>query len=166
MKIVTRDGGVKFSRLGPVKFSKQKMWEAAPEPNGLWAFPYPYWEPYLAHHRYDLVLPKRLRLGELDSDASYDDRQEWIKKHGRREMPVRRFFYRGYLYSRISREGEILFDKDWEWVHTSELPKLIRKVRGDRYVEYCNGVRHSIPCSKDHLEVFIARGDGKIFGKL
>ena len=164
-KLVTRNGGIKFSRLGPPKFSRQDLWDSAPEPVGLWAFPFPYWDPYFVYHRYDLVVPKRLRTANCSDD--WDEREEWIRKYGNKVMPVRHFFYKGYLYSRISkRASHVDYDggREWEEVHTSELPRLIRKVGGNRAIEYLDGKKSVCFVSKDHLEVFIPRGAGKIFG--
>ena len=163
--LTIRQGGVQFTRLGPPKFSKQDKWAHAPEPVGLWAFPHPFWDPYLTDHRYDLVLPKHLRLGD---EWTNSEREAWIKKHGRKAMPRRTFFYRGWLYSHITNRGEVMpyvgDGSDWEWVHTHDLPKLIRKAGGRRIVEFVDGKKKVSRSTVDHLEMFIPRGAGKIFG--
>lgn len=57
-----RNGFMKFTRLGPVKFTEQSRWSGrAPQRQGLWAFPAPYFDMFYAYHKYTDLLPKRYR---------------------------------------------------------------------------------------------------------
>lgn len=80
-----RKGFLKFQRLGTIEFGEQSRWNVrAPEPKGLWAFPFPYFDTFFAHHKWIDIAPKPFRDREpkdpkwylKDLDHEDDDKQE------------------------------------------------------------------------------------------
>lgn len=70
-----RKGFLKFQRLGPVKFGEQSRWSVrAPRSEGLWAFPYPHFDPFFAYHRYRDLLPKDFR-------SDYPKATKWWRRY-------------------------------------------------------------------------------------
>lgn len=57
----TKGGAVMLWRLGPLKYGEQSRWSRAPEPNGMWAFPWPYYDSFFTYHQYKDRLPKTLK---------------------------------------------------------------------------------------------------------
>lgn len=70
-----RKGFLKFQRLGPVKFGEQSRWSVrAPKSEGMWAFPYPHFDPFFAYHRYRDLMPK-------DLQADYPKATRWWRRY-------------------------------------------------------------------------------------
>lgn len=162
-----RQGYLKFHRAGNLKFIDQSHWSHAPAPKGLWAFPYPFFDEGYISHKYNDHVPKNLRETD-DSPLSLEkwkEREKWVLEHGVKVLKPKKFWYKGYLYSRmagmgnepngIDANGE---DEDayvsWSFIHTSQLYKLMKSV-SDRGWEMYNSQRKLAHYSVDHLEVFI-----------
>lgn len=74
-KFEFRKGFLRFQRLGPVKFAEQSRWAIrAPESFGMWAFPFPYFDEFYAHHRWSDIAPKNFR-------ERYPNSAEWFVKN-------------------------------------------------------------------------------------
>lgn len=61
-------GELLFQRLGHLNAVRQDLgWsvERAPARRGIWAFPFPYFDAFYAYHKFDEVLPKKLRRAAL-----------------------------------------------------------------------------------------------------
>lgn len=71
--IQVQKGGILFHRLGNLEFGPQERWTRAPESKGMWAFPWPYFETFLAFHKYRDALPKRLQTNRHGGPT----RREW-----------------------------------------------------------------------------------------
>lgn len=155
-EIVTRNGFVKMWRVGPLSFAKQTRWPHAPESKGLWAFPWPFMEPFFVQHRFLDILPKRLWETENEQEAD-----RWIKKVGKRTIPVREFWYRGGLYSRFT--ASPTDTSGWQFMDAVEYARLWRVNGYDRLYETDeNGRTVATKTAADLLEVFIPPNQGVI----
>lgn len=166
--IEMRQGFLKFHRAGNLTFIDQSHFPHAPAKKGLWAFPYPFFDKFFVYHKYDDFMPKRLKtrnLSAIQMSEIAEEREEWIKKHGKNFLKPKIFWYSGYLYSRMIGTGcpeNIDEDGDdeysgtaWNLMHTSDLYKHIKSGGGDRGWEFIDGEKRLIRYSIDHLEVFI-----------
>lgn len=168
-----RQGYLKFHRAGNLKFIDQSHWTHAPAPKGLWAFPYPFFDEGYICHKYNDHVPKHLREKEgysLSLDE-WEEREKWVIEHGLKILKPKKFWYSGYLYSRMSGMGqphgidENGDDEDayvsWSFMHTSQLYKLL-KSGGDRGWEIHDNQKKIVRYSVDHLEVFIPPNYGTL----
>jgi hypothetical protein len=173
-KIIVIDGAVKVTRFGHLNPRDQKVGpfkDRAPENKGIWAFAYPYFDWFFAAHKWDEVVPKHLVDFDVETEglyldhlyanndkstikeyenyrnALYEEKQEWIKNH-RREMPLKHFFWQGYIWARFDRFGGI--DYDWHLLSIDEYERAARKVEPKPFV------------SSDHMEVFLSPKQGKV----
>lgn len=167
-RLVVRSGAILMCRRGPVKMVVQARGfaaERAPEPRGLWAFPWPYYDEFFAHHKWDEVLPKHLTraaikarlepLWEADrtdaletADRLESERQAWIKANGA-VQPIRRFWWEGDVYARFGSVGQIDLAA-WFLLPAGIYAGVARRVEPRGYF------------SSDHMEVFLAPGRGRI----
>lgn len=166
----TRSGSVMFQRLGHLNAVRQRRGmtaDSAPESRGVWAFPWPAGDiGFYAGHKWQEVLPKRLtraafealyaryeeaegeereRLGQ-ELEAHHDERERWIKEVGPRVMSIKKFWYGGVLYSRLTLKGEILpyyEDRRQRWTRMT-VGQFLEAAR-----------KGPIGYGTDHLEVFI-----------
>jgi hypothetical protein len=161
-RLEIRAGAVRMVRRGPLQMVDQKRGFAAaraPERHGLWAFPHPYFDDWYAQHKWDEVLPKRLRssaiveLGKqgLDTEPLWQAREQWIREH-RSLMPLRHFWWEGDIWARFDARGKVAGG----WFLLDH----------DRYVDAARRVEPGITYSHDHMEVFLAEGRGRIRGRL
>lgn len=164
-KTVTRQGYMKFWRLGPIEFGEQSRWSRAPRTRGLWAFPYPFYDTFFTYHKYKDLLPKRLK------ESTYEEQEEWINTIGKKVLPIREFWYKGDVFTHFTPNGEIgdtgLFNpENTDWVAMDALRLNQHIIRGggnisfERYGEENKLSRYRT--SVDHLEVFIAPNMGTI----
>jgi hypothetical protein len=165
--MVTRQGYMKFWRLGTLEFGEQDRWSHAPKRRGFWAFPYPFFDEYFAYHKFTDIMPKRLS----DDDSPVEDAIAWIENVGRRVVPVREFWYKGDVFSHFKPNGERSastddFFRDGKWSVTD-----VDRLRGfisssgsyKPYTTYDDFDRQGTERETiDHLEVFIAPGMGQI----
>lgn len=180
-RMQTKNGYVKFWRLGAIEFGKQERWQVrAPRTRGLWAFPYPYYDEFFTHHKYIDLVPKRFRDESLEKlyenedwdagEALYKEREEWIRTVARRILPIREFWYKGDVYTHFTPNGDIQvyggeedgFDYYWNVLDATRLAKFIRASGGDRTIVRSEEGLRSWRTSVDHLEVFIAPNMGTI----
>lgn len=105
----------------------------------------------------------------------FEAQEKWIETVGKKIMPLREFWYRGELYTHFNRDGSVgnwsmrsdEDDNDWTLTSTDDLAKYMTKPGGVSYFmsHDGSGKPRSASYSKDHLEVFIPRGQGKIVTK-
>ncbi len=222
-RIEVRKGYIKLLRLGPIKHGEQSRWgDRAPERQGLWAFPYPFFDEFYAYHRWSDLLPKELRErypkdptwwrrfkaddeppyeGDHVRPSAYDHEgdypvesfeaitwdeygpenhyviserfeaaTEWIEKVGRKILPVRTFWYRGDVYTRLNPSGGVMSfsmtaddsPSQWSIMDAGKFAELATKSL-KTFVGYGgDGKPRYIDYSADHLELFIPRGRGDI----
>lgn len=164
-RITVRGGAVLLVRRGPLNFVDQKRGFAgarAPERRGLWAFPYPFYDEFFAHHKWDEVLPKHLTRAALmaayeagvDTNTLYEERDKWIKKN-QSVQPLRRFWWEGELYTRFARGGKSDEKVEWHLLSVSDWEEAARRV------EPGHGNWYSV----DHMEVFCAPTRGRIVSR-
>jgi hypothetical protein len=169
-------GELLFQRLGylnAVKQSRGDYGQRAPEPRGIWAFPWPAGDiAFFAGHKWEEVLPKKLQhaafavLAKAYEDARakesrdleeterigaemerfHDEKERWIKDVGPKVMPIRRFYYGGALYSRMNLQGQTLS-------YAVESKERWMKMTVGQYIAACR--KTPLGYSTDHLEVFI-----------
>lgn len=183
-KLQVRNGYVKMWRLGTLKFGEQSRWSRAPRNRGMWAFPYPFYDPFFTYHQYTDLVPKRLRelknedyegMSWEEMSELSDARDKWVKEVGQKVLPVREFWYSGELFSHFTPAGEVgdtgLFhapDVHWSVMDATKFAKHIVSSGADhgfyrfKETEPFSRVRTSI----DHMEVFIAPNMGRVRDKL
>lgn len=97
-RVQVRGGAVRLTRLGGLNFAEQSRWSRAPEPRGMWAFPFGMIEPFFFYHQWTDRLPAHLRY-----DADY--------------YPLRREVLRGPAGEELdagdTRTVEELCEADW-----------------------------------------------------
>ena len=49
-------------RLGQLTYGEQSAWDRAPLRKGMWAFPWPYYDPNFTEHQYNYYMPKSLKV--------------------------------------------------------------------------------------------------------
>lgn len=161
-----RNGALAFQRLGHLSAPKRRHVRAAsirrpPERRGLWAFPFGYFDMFYAAHKYDEVLPKRLRRTVPDEEwpeDGFERRQAWIREQGPKALPLRTFWVNGPVWSRFAPNGDdagpIPGPDDWFLIpleHYVEAARRIVPPALDR--ESGRMIRYARP--SDQLEVFI-----------
>jgi len=161
-RMETRQGYVKFWRLGAVEFGEQSRWGRAPRNKGLWAFPYPFYDTFFTYHKYLDLIPKRFK-GE---DVSYEEKEAWVNTVGKRILPIREFWYKGDLFAHFTPAGEIEDIASWSTMDATRLVKNIQSSGADksfwRYEQEGKSKLARVNSSVDHLEVFIAPNMGTI----
>ena len=121
-KLQVRHGSILMHRRGVPQFNYQKNEHSfsttpAPERSGLWAFPWPYKEPFLTEWKWDAVVPKEFIIHEsADEEAGekartylkYDDAQPWIAERRKRKdvLPWTRFWWEGDVYARFNEQAD------------------------------------------------------------
>lgn len=161
-------GKMLFNRLGPASPQKQTHREGntAPVNRGIWAFPYPLNDFWFSFRQYEKHLPKNLQHDwyEANRESMTDDEEEdWSNRYEialkeiqkRPENRLKKIWWAGPVYSRISPRGEIEYGK-WHLFDTPiEFFEVARK-------ELWTWQRWSdtVPLWKgdyaiDHLEVFL-----------
>jgi hypothetical protein len=163
-RICVRAGAIKLERMGSLSWRDQhtgRYADRAPEPRGIWAFVFPYYDAFFTWHKWEEVLPKHLldsRLQALLEDEStpradieqlHLGRDEWIKSH-RDIMKLRRFWWEGDIYARFDQYGKNISSSAWHLMPVSVFEAAARKVEPKNY------------WSSDHMEVFIAPHRGKL----
>lgn len=68
-----------FWRLGTLEYGTQERWGRAPEKRGMWAFPWPYFELFLAYHKYRDLCPKRFARTK---NRGWPASAEWYERNG------------------------------------------------------------------------------------
>lgn len=121
----------------------------------------------------EVVIPEGWHPG----GAFWEAQEKWVEEVGKKVLPRRKFWYEGYLYSHFfpnrqvgavgNYEGNEPF---WHRFHSTEFAALIRKSRGIEVLPPRDeqARRYWFPGSTysvDHLEVFIAPGEGRITGE-
>lgn len=176
-RLVSRSGALLCQRRGDLTPQDQTIGRyggRAPERRGIWAFPFPYNDDFFNWHKWDEVVPKRLTtkaieavvLAEEDlpdaqstTAALWAEREAWLKNHGH-ILPVRRFWWQGDIWSRLARNGEVIFTKGDKGIAMSwELLTLDEYVRAARKAEPYGRWTH------DHMEIFLAAGRGRVVGR-
>lgn len=162
-----RGGKLLFQRRGhlnPVRQDQGYFAGRAPAPKGIWAFPFPAGDiDFYSWHKWDEVVPKHLRDDILDAlcdelyncpdeeeralhrtelDALRAERERWISRQGPHVLPLRKFWYGGELYARISCPGAVRHG-DWYLLSVEQFVTAARRLPPSN--------------SGDHLEVFIPR---------
>jgi hypothetical protein len=131
----------------------------------MWAFPYPYYEPFFTYHRYRDIMPKRLRDENL-TEANWEEQERWINTVGKKVLPLREFLYRGDVFTHYTPTGVIDDLDSWHRMSTTMLARQIRRTTGEVFFERTGDGNHLSrwKASQDHLEVFIPRGAGELRG--
>lgn len=171
-KLVVKQGYVKFWRLGSIEFGKQDRWARAPRSRGLWAFPYPHFDQFFTYHKYMDLVPKHLR--DDAENVSYEEQAEWVKKVGRKVLPIREFWYKGDVFTHFTPSGDIgdtgIFEAGsthWSVMDATKYAGFIRSSGGNKaFFRYNDGPLERVRASIDHMEVFIAPGMGKLADRL
>ena len=163
----------------------------APEARGIWAFPYPFFDPYFASFQFSLALPKWLNKlnAELDgTDESYEAYeaafQGWQKTpEAKKVLQVKNFWVSGSVYTHLGDGGG---DGEWQLMPVTQLAGALKKqyakdaahvkrfeatisnsaktakgVKLPAWYDHNKQHRGPWPTSTDHLEVFIGK-DAKI----
>lgn len=170
--IEMRQGYLKFHRVGNLTFIDQSHFPHAPAQKGLWAFPFPFFDESYVYHKYNDYLPKRLKENDetvIFGSDQWEEREQWIQEHGAKILKPKKFWYSGYLYSRLEGTGHpdgIDMDGDdelagtlWTFMHTNEFYKKM-KTGTDRGWEIYNGKKILTRYTVSHLEVFIPPNRG------
>ena len=164
-RLTVRNGAVLLVRRGSLNFTDQRRGfagERAPERHGLWALPHPFYDEFLAYHKWDEVLPKHLTRKALvaaseagiNTNELNDERDTWIKQN-QSVQPLRRFWWEGALYARFDRNAKFPDDLAWHLLPVSDWEVAARKVEPGR--------THYL--SSDHMEVFCTPKRGRIVGR-
>ena len=178
-KLQVRHGSILMHRRGVPQFTYQKNEKnfsttPAPERSGLWAFPWPYQEPFLTEWKWAAVAPKEF-IGHEAADEKagreartylkYDEAQPWIAQRQKRKdvLPWTRFWWEGDIYARFNEYGDFdslgtlsVFSPAAGWYL---LPF-------DQYVTALRKIEATSPIyGHDEMEVFLAEGRGKIVGR-
>lgn len=156
-----RKGFMRFHRLGPIKFHKQKGVPHAPERWGIWAFPYPYFDWSFVGQQYYKHLPK-------DAAIDWDKQEAWLKRNRHKVARLSSFWYSGDVYSHFLPSGEVGVDSrwyyedevDWNLTDVTNLARLLRQAGVDR--REVAGEYKGFKPSNTFSEVFIPRGRGVI----
>jgi hypothetical protein len=134
-------------RLGGIEPVDQRRNDRAPARRGVWAFPFGYFCMDYAAHKYEAVLPKRLRWSALRARYPAVDemtleqrkeyfrafdrhdlaRQQWISRHGRDALRLRRFWYDGSLYTHLTADGGLIDDDGWRLASAADFVKAMRR---------------------------------------
>jgi FAD/FMN-containing dehydrogenase len=178
-KLQVRHGSILMHRRGVPQFNYQKNEKQfsttpAPERSGLWAFPWPYKEPFLTEWKWDDVAPKEF-FGHEEADEETgrkardylkdDDAQPWIAERRKRKdvLPWTRFWWQGEVYARFNERTD--FDSDGALSVFSPYAGWYL-LPLDLYVAALRKIEATSPVyGHDEMEVFLAEGRGKIIGR-
>lgn len=162
--LMERNGWVKMWRFGSLNFRKQGyLKERAPLNKGLWAFPYPVFDSFYTHHKYDHYLPKRIVEGQ-----DYEEYVKWIETNEKKVLKLHEFWYKGDVYTHLYPNGSVgnsegFEDVTWSRMESGLFLQTARKL----------GIRQSIrsasatggftyyPEEALYFEVFIGHGMGQ-----
>lgn len=150
-------------RYGTTQLQRQTH-SSAPARRGVYAMPAAASDSirYLSSHRWDALVPKRLRIDNItavDDDGEradlHQDREAWLQANSR-QFGLTRFDYGGIVYCRMMPNGEVVghpdFDPDgWNALTVAEFVKAAKRCLpgiNSTYGGECG-------FSTDHLEVFI-----------
>jgi hypothetical protein len=155
-------GGIILHRVGGLSPVKQDN-NRAPEKRGLWAFVWPYVEPYLLGSTNDRGV------------ATADEREKENTRYGQMKREgLRKFVYRGPLYTRHMVPGSISTENGWTLVDADVYARWLSKYAAEvtahqrgRNQDYRNtrfnvGDNPFRMYSKDEWEVFVPANKGKI----
>jgi GNAT superfamily N-acetyltransferase len=178
-----KKGALLMQRLGPINAQKQRIIIRKPPVNrGMWAFPYPAFDMFFAHHKIEPMLPADLRTDAIraaydkakeegrDNDEDFKeayqhlwDLREKASDKLKDKMRPKTFWWDGPIYSHISpHEGENDLGSSWYlWTDLKAWAKAANKsmVTFDSYKAFglkANPAEQGFPTySADHLEVFL-----------
>jgi hypothetical protein len=181
-RLVIRDGALLCQRRGTLNPADQSMGDyagRAPERRGIWAFPFPYYDDFFGSHKFEDVLPQHLRQAALKSlylqmesygredprslaleeerNRRWAEREGWLRAHSSAVMPVRRFWWRGDIYTRFTPDGSVIAPAGSRggWI----LLGLSDWQRGARKLE-----RAAWQYGTDEMEIFLAPNRGRVIG--
>lgn len=161
-RIETRGGRILLVRRGALNAMDQTVGRyanRAPERRGFWAFPWPHFDDFFAHHKFDEVVPKHLTRGaieaayEVTGDVAklWEEREVWIRAN-RKTQPLRKFWWEGDIWARFNEHGDV-DPSGWFLLPVQTFAATARKLEPDQ----AGGV--------DHLEVFCAPTRGHAVGR-
>jgi len=178
-----KKGALLMQRIGPINAQKQNIIIRKPPVNrGMWAFPYPAFDMFFAHHKIEPLLPADLRSDAIratydkaqaegrDKDEDFReayqhlwDLREKASEKLKDKMRPKTFWWDGPIYSHISpHEGENDLGSGWYlWTDLKAWAKAANKsmVAFDSYKAFgvkANPAEQGFPTySSDHLEVFL-----------
>lgn len=151
---------IRVGGLSPVSQTNKK----APERRGLWAFVYPYVEPFLLGSTDDRGVTRV--EGEKERPSRYE-----LMKRG--VMRPRVFEYEGYLWTYWDAARHAILSRgDWHLVHSRDYVDVVRRGLAAQQVTGLVGsvayevthLRGRRSYSADHMEVFVPARRGKIVG--
>ncbi len=181
-----RGGSILLYRVGPANAQRQthnrrpvdmvtgepREWDASrgdyanyvrrtPEPRGIWAFPFPFHDPFFYSHVWRRHLPKRLRDGAADWDAMTPEEAE---AHGaatdeklreiRRTHPRKLVWHSGPFWSHVRPIGHVGSRTWWRYDSARDFVEAARRELWCWIPDSAGGVFKS-SYSKDHLELFL-----------
>lgn len=161
-RIATRGGRILLCRRGALNAMDQTVGRyanRAPERRGFWAFPWPHFDDFFAHHKFDEVVPKHLTNDaikaayEVSGDVSglWEEREAWLRAN-REVQPIRKFWWEGDIWARFNERG-VGTSSEWFLLPVQTFAKVARKLEPDQ------------AGSVDHLEVFCAPTRGRAVGR-
>jgi hypothetical protein len=179
-KLQVRHGSILMHRRGVPQFTYQKnehkfSTTPAPERSGLWAFPWPYKEPFLTEWKWDEVAPKEFIGHEEGNEEAgqkartylkYDEAKPWIAERQKRKdvLPWTRFWWQGDVYARFNEDGD--FSDSLAGVDVFSPYADWYLLPFDQYVAALRKIEATSPIyGNDEMEVFLAEGRGKIVGR-
>lgn len=180
-----RGGKLRCQRLGTINPVRQVGNLKAPCARGIWAFPFGHFDMYFAYHKYEEVLPRHLRQDELRAlfdrqddltagelaaldelaERRWQERDAWIRRHGRAQMPLRDFWYAGEVYGHIQRDGTALGPSEWVRMTVAEWHKAARRSMASPWGfglgrwDDGRGRQGLTRLCSDHLELFLPAAD-------
>lgn len=163
-RIQFRGGRVLMCRRGALNAMDQHVGRyahRAPERRGIWAFPWPHYDEFFAHHKFDEVLPKHLTRDAITAVAEsgaaagplWDERERWIRANSK-VQPIRKFWWEGQVYARFDARGRI-DEQAWNLLPGQTYATVARKVEPG----------HGNWWSADHMEVFLSERHGRVVGR-
>lgn len=160
-----RGGRMLMQRIGPLTPTRQRCLERmpdgpfgevsrrnprAPEPRGLWACPFPLFEPFLASYQRELATPPRFKAaafariesahnhGAIDAETRDTRRRAlqaefaaWqLTKTERDRTRVRKFWISGRVWTHLGlghKGASAYYADQWQLVSIQELARLVRR---------------------------------------
>ena len=184
---IPKTRGVKLVRVGGLSPVRQKN-EDAPESHGVWAFAWPYSEPFLLGSTTPRGVLKRKSDEEIEA-MSDDDRERYYEKQANvtrlgqlKREGWRYFVHEGPLYTRLNVPGSTLVENGWhltdgialnsylnsrfpieQYKETLSMMRQYTDAKLDPEVLMTTRSRPHGTYSKDHFEVFVPRPEEKSF---